>query len=48
MQKQQVIQTQMALKARQVEEIDKQTEYLQNTVPGEKIEPIITKKSCCR
>lgn len=45
MQKQQVIQTQMAVKARQVEEIDKQTEYLQKTVPEEKIEPIVTKKT---
>ncbi|XP_055912166.1 spectrin beta chain isoform X2 [Eupeodes corollae] len=45
MQKQQVIQTQMAVKARQVEEIDKQTEYLQKTVPDEKFEPIIHKKT---
>ncbi|KAH8380943.1 spectrin beta chain isoform X1 [Drosophila serrata] len=45
MQKQQVIQTQMAVKARQVEEIDKQTEYLQKTVPEEKIEPIVVKKT---
>ncbi|EDW36624.1 GL15987 [Drosophila persimilis] len=45
MQKQQVIQTQMAVKARQVEEIDKQTEYLQKTVPEEQIEPIVVKKT---
>ncbi|KAI8116109.1 Spectrin beta chain [Lucilia cuprina] len=45
MQKQQVIQTQMAVKERQVEEIDKQTEYLKKTVPEEKIEPIVTKKT---
>lgn len=37
MRKQQAIQTQTTLKTRQVEEIDKQTEYLQNTVPGEKM-----------
>uniref|UniRef100_A0A1A9URJ1 Spectrin beta chain n=1 Tax=Glossina austeni TaxID=7395 RepID=A0A1A9URJ1_GLOAU len=45
MQKQQVIHSQMAVKARQVEEIDKQTEYLKTTVPEEKIEPIVTKKT---
>ncbi|XP_037917699.1 spectrin beta chain isoform X4 [Hermetia illucens] len=45
MQKQQVIQTQMAVKARQVEEIDKQFEHLQKTVPTEKIEPIVVKKT---
>lgn len=45
MQKQQVIQTQMAVKERQVEEIDKQTEYLKKTVPEEKIEPIVSKKT---
>ncbi|KAG4068736.1 hypothetical protein HA402_002427 [Bradysia odoriphaga] len=44
MQKQQVIQTQMALKARQVEEMDKQTQYLQKTIPLEQVEPIVTKK----
>lgn len=45
MQKQQIIQTQMALKARQVEEMDKQTDYLQKTCPQEQMEPIITKKT---
>ncbi|XP_055390536.1 spectrin beta chain isoform X2 [Condylostylus longicornis] len=44
-QKQQVIETQMALKARAVEEMDKQTDYLQKTVPDEVVEPIIQKKS---
>ncbi|KAL5276086.1 SPTBN1 family protein [Megaselia abdita] len=45
MQKQQVIQTQMAVKAKQVEEMDKQTDYLQKTIPEDKVEPIISKKS---
>lgn len=44
MQKQHVIQTQMALKARQVEEMDKQTDYLQKTIPQDQVETIITKK----
>ncbi|XP_055703671.1 spectrin beta chain isoform X3 [Phlebotomus papatasi] len=44
MQKQQVIQTQMAVKARQVEEMDKQTDYLQKTIPTEQVEPLMTKK----
>lgn len=44
MQKQQVIHTQMALKARQVEEMDKQTDYLTKTIPSEQVEPILVKK----
>lgn len=44
MQKQQVIQTQMAVKARQVNEMDKQAEYLQKTIPQEQVEPLVRKK----
>nr|CAD7595507.1 unnamed protein product [Timema genevievae] len=44
MQKQQMIETQMAVKARQVSELEKQAEYIQKTAP-EKIEPIIYKKT---
>lgn len=44
MQKQQVIHTQMALKARQVEEMDKQTNFLQKTIPADQHEPIVAKK----
>ncbi|KAK0163457.1 hypothetical protein PV327_007135 [Microctonus hyperodae] len=44
MQKQQMIETQMAVKARQVTELDKQAEHLQRTVPDEKMEEIKCKK----
>lgn len=44
MQKQQVIHTQMALKARQVEEMDRQTEVLCKTIPADQHEPIVAKK----
>ena len=44
MQKQQIIQTQMALKAKQVDELDKQTEVLARTIPSDKVEPIVIKK----
>jgi spectrin beta len=44
MQKQQIIQTQMALKAKQVDELDKQTEVLARTIPSEQVEPIVIKK----
>ena len=44
MQKQQIIQTQMALKAKQVDELDKQTEVLARTIPSDKVEPIFIKK----
>ena len=44
MQKQQIIQTQMAVKARQVNEMDKQAEYLQKTIPQEQVEPLVRKK----
>ncbi|XP_048516280.1 spectrin beta chain isoform X2 [Athalia rosae] len=44
MQKQQMIETQMAVKARQVTELDKQAEHLQRTVPDEKMEEIKFKK----
>lgn len=43
-QKQKVIETQMAIKARQVDELDKQTEHLQQTIPNEKVEPLVVKK----
>lgn len=43
-QKQETIQTQMALKARQVEEIEKQSEVLAKTIPAETYEPIVQKK----
>ncbi|XP_062554879.1 spectrin beta chain isoform X1 [Armigeres subalbatus] len=45
MQKQQVIQTQMAVKARQVEELEKQTEVLTKTAPQDVVEPIVEKKT---
>ncbi|XP_043588838.1 spectrin beta chain isoform X3 [Bombus pyrosoma] len=44
MQKQQMIETQMAVKARQVTELDKQAEHLQRTVPDDKMEEIKCKK----
>lgn len=44
MQKQQIIETQMALKAKQVDELEKQTEVLARTIPTEKVEPIVIKK----
>jgi spectrin beta len=44
MQKQQIIKTQMALKAKQVDELEKQTEVLARTIPSEKVEPIVVKK----
>ncbi|KAJ8687026.1 hypothetical protein QAD02_022820, partial [Eretmocerus hayati] len=44
MQKQQMIETQMAVKAKQVVELDKQTEHLQKTVPDDKLEEIKFKK----
>uniref|UniRef100_A0A336LM29 Spectrin beta chain n=1 Tax=Culicoides sonorensis TaxID=179676 RepID=A0A336LM29_CULSO len=44
MQKHEIIQTQMAVKARQVEDIDKQTEVLSKTIPQDKVEPIVMKK----
>ncbi|XP_070506050.1 spectrin beta chain isoform X5 [Chironomus tepperi] len=44
MQKQQIIKTQMALKAKQVDELEKQTEVLSRTIPTEKVEPIVIKK----
>uniref|UniRef100_A0ABD2X9X6 Spectrin beta chain n=1 Tax=Trichogramma kaykai TaxID=54128 RepID=A0ABD2X9X6_9HYME len=44
MQKQQMIETQMAVKARQVTELDKQAEHLQRIVPDEKMEEIKFKK----
>ncbi|XP_014212217.1 spectrin beta chain isoform X3 [Copidosoma floridanum] len=44
MQKHQMIETQMAVKARQVTELDKQAEHLQQTVPEEKMEEIKCKK----
>lgn len=43
-QKQHVIETQMVFKAKQINEIDKQTDHLQRTIPTEQVEPIITKK----
>lgn len=43
MQKQQIIKTQMALKAKQVDELDKQTEVLARTIPTENFEPIVVK-----
>lgn len=43
-QKQHVIETQMLFKAKQIDEIDKQTDHLQKTIPTEQVEPIITKK----
>ena len=44
MQKQQVIQTQMALKAKQVDELDKQTEVLAKTIPSDRVEEVVIKK----
>lgn len=44
MQKQKVIQTQMALKAKQVDELEKQTEVLVRTIPEEKLESIQIKQ----
>ncbi|XP_017882681.1 spectrin beta chain isoform X5 [Ceratina calcarata] len=44
MQKQQMIETQMAVKARQVTELDKQAEHLQRTVPDDKMHEIKCKK----
>ncbi|KAG5309825.1 SPTCB protein, partial [Acromyrmex insinuator] len=44
MQKQQMIETQMAVKAKQVTELDKQAEHLQRTVPDDKMEEIKCKK----
>jgi spectrin beta len=44
MQKHQIIHTQMALKAKQVDELDKQTEVLTKTMESEKVEPIVLKK----
>ena len=44
MQKQQMIETQMAVKARQVTELDKQADHLQRTVPDDKMEEIKFKK----
>lgn len=43
-QKQQMIETQMAVKARQVTELDKQADHLQRIVPDEKMEEIKCKK----
>lgn len=43
-QKQQVIEHTMAIKAKQVDELDRQTEHLQKTIPTEQVEPIVTKK----
>ena len=40
-----MIETQMAVKARQVSELETQTEYLQRTVPEEKMDEIQVKKS---
>lgn len=45
MQKQQTIQHQMEIKQRQVQEMEKQTEFLKKTIPAEQHEPIIQKKS---
>ncbi|XP_044730255.1 spectrin beta chain isoform X2 [Chrysoperla carnea] len=44
MQKQQMIETQMAVKARQVSELENQAEHLQKTVPEEKMGDIKEKK----
>lgn len=44
MQKQQMIETQMAVKARQVSELENQAEHLQKTVPEEKMSNIKEKK----
>ncbi|KAL0280603.1 UNVERIFIED_CONTAM: hypothetical protein PYX00_001846 [Menopon gallinae] len=44
MQKQQMIETQMAVKAKQVSDLESQTEYLQRTVP-EKMDEIVVKKA---
>ncbi|KMQ98255.1 spectrin beta chain isoform x6 [Lasius niger] len=44
MQKQQMIETQMAVKAKQVTELDKQAQHLQRTVPDDKMEEIKCKK----
>lgn len=44
MQKQQTIQHQMQIKSRQVEEMEKQTEFLKKTIPAEQHEPIVQKK----
>lgn len=43
-QKQHVIETQMLFKAKQIDEIDKQTDHLQKTISTEQVEPILTKK----
>jgi hypothetical protein len=40
----QMIETQMAVKARQVSELETQTEFLQRTVPEEKMDEIQVKK----
>ncbi|XP_059484523.1 spectrin beta chain isoform X2 [Neocloeon triangulifer] len=45
MQKQQMIETQMAVKARQVSELEQQTEYLQRTVPEDKLDEMKVKKA---
>lgn len=44
MQKQQMIETQMAVKARQVNELENQATHLQSSVPEEKMEEIVVKK----
>lgn len=44
MQKQQMIETQMAVKARQVNELENQATHLQRTVPEETMEEIVVKK----
>lgn len=44
MQKQQTIQHQMEIKTRQVQEMEKQTEFLKKTIPAEQHEPIVQKK----
>ncbi|KAK6634026.1 hypothetical protein RUM44_004633 [Polyplax serrata] len=44
MQKQQMIETQMAVKAKQVSDLESQAEFLQRTVP-EKMDEIVTKKA---
>ncbi|XP_065331438.1 spectrin beta chain isoform X2 [Cloeon dipterum] len=45
MQKQQMIETQMAVKARQVSELEQQTDYLQRTVPEDKLDEMKLKKA---
>lgn len=44
MQKQQMIETQMAVKARQVNELENQTKHLEKTIPDEKMDEIKVKK----